>query len=126
MSAGSNLVGAESTTCTPLPPLHKHQENQADHGQTGSRCLDKAVLAGNTRYQKNVCHRKPAHASPKHRAQGNQCPVTQLLHQGTRKQCAGKFQQVLEVLTASRSPFQPCASLRPLGQALGQARLSHG
>ena len=29
----------------PPPPLRKHQENQKNDGQTGSRCLDKAVLA---------------------------------------------------------------------------------
>ena len=40
----------------PHPPLRKHRESQENNGQTGSRCLDKPVLACNTRYQKNVCH----------------------------------------------------------------------
>ena len=59
------------------------------------------------------------------RYQKNACPETcpyltqaQWSQQGTRTQCAGKFQQLLEVLTAhqghqelwNRSPFQPCAS----------------
>ena len=76
----------------PLPPLHKHKESQENDGQTGSRSLDKAVLAHDARYQKNVCHQKPAHTSPS----------AQLLQRGTRTQSAGKFQQVLEVLTAHR------------------------
>ena len=29
----------------PPPPLRKHQESQKSDGQTGSRCLEKAVLA---------------------------------------------------------------------------------
>ena len=33
------------------PPLRKHQEIQKNDGQTGSRCLDKAVLARDVRYQ---------------------------------------------------------------------------
>ena len=68
------------------PPLRKHTENQENDGQTGSQCLDKAVLAHNAQYQKNVCLRKPAHTSPS----------AQLSYQGTRTQCAGKFQQVVE------------------------------
>ena len=35
----------------PPPPLHKHPESQKNDGQTGSRCLDKAVLARDVRYQ---------------------------------------------------------------------------
>ena len=33
------------------PPLRKHQESQKNDGQTGSQCLDKAVLARDTQYQ---------------------------------------------------------------------------
>ena len=50
----------------PSSTLRKHQENQENDGQTGSRCLDKAVLARDPQYQKNKCHRKPACTSPKH------------------------------------------------------------
>ena len=51
-------VGSTITeTCLPTPPpLHKHQESQENDGQTGSRCLDKAVLLHDTWYQKNACH----------------------------------------------------------------------
>ena len=35
----------------PNAPLHKHQESQKQDGQTRSRCLDKAVLARDVRYQ---------------------------------------------------------------------------
>ena len=49
---------------TPPPPLRKHQESQESDGKTGSRCSDKAVLARDTRYQKNACHQKPARTSP--------------------------------------------------------------
>ena len=38
-------------TTYPPPPLCKHQESQKNDGQTKSRCLDKAVLARNMRYQ---------------------------------------------------------------------------
>ena len=35
----------------PSPPLRKHQERQKNDSQTGSQCLDKAVLARDVRYQ---------------------------------------------------------------------------
>ena len=35
----------------PPPPLRKHQESQKNDGQTGSRCLEKAVLARDVRRQ---------------------------------------------------------------------------
>ena len=35
----------------PPPPLRKHQESQKNDGQTGSRCLDKAVLACDAQYR---------------------------------------------------------------------------
>ena len=34
-----------------LSPLRKHQESQKNVGQTGSQCLDKAVLARDVGYQ---------------------------------------------------------------------------
>ena len=37
--------------CTPPPPLRQHQESQNNDGQTGSCCLDKAVLGRDVRYQ---------------------------------------------------------------------------
>ena len=37
-------------TNIPPPPLRKHQESQKNDGQTGSQCLDKAVLARDVRY----------------------------------------------------------------------------
>ena len=36
---------------TPPSPLRKHQESHESDGQTGSRCLDKAVLACDARHQ---------------------------------------------------------------------------
>ena len=42
-------------TIYPPPPLRKHQESQESDGQTGSWCLDKAVLARDAQYQKNTC-----------------------------------------------------------------------
>ena len=45
------------------PPLSKHAKSQKNNGQMGS-CLDKPMLPHDARYQKNVCHRKPAHTSP--------------------------------------------------------------
>ena len=39
------------TVPPPPSPLRKHQESQASDGQTGSWCLDKAVLARDARYQ---------------------------------------------------------------------------
>ena len=50
--------------CPPPPPaVRKKQENQESDGQSGSWCLDKAVLACDARYQKNMSQ-KPAHTSP--------------------------------------------------------------
>ena len=46
-----SVYGASTTP----PPLCKHQESQESDGQTGSWCLDKAVLASNAQYQKNAC-----------------------------------------------------------------------
>ena len=48
----------------PSPPLRKHQESLENDGPTGSRCLDKAVVAHNPLSQKDVCHQKPTHTSP--------------------------------------------------------------
>ena len=48
----------------PPPPLRKREENQDNNCQTGCPCVDKAVLACDARYQKNVCHRKPVRTSP--------------------------------------------------------------
>ena len=43
----------------PYPPLpHKHGENQENNNQTGSQCVDKAGLARDARYQKNICSPK--------------------------------------------------------------------
>ena len=41
--------------CIIPPPLHQHAETEEINGQTGSPCLDKAVLARHTQYQKNAC-----------------------------------------------------------------------
>ena len=50
----------------PPPPLRKHQESQESDGQTGSWCLDKAVLARDARYQKNTCPENLPIPHPKH------------------------------------------------------------
>ena len=39
------MPDATGRSYPPPPPLRKHQENQECDGQTGSWCLDKAVLA---------------------------------------------------------------------------------
>ena len=48
------------------PPFGKHQESQASDGQTGSWCLDKAVLASDSRYQKKACPENVPIPHPKH------------------------------------------------------------
>ena len=50
----------------PPPPLHKHQESEESDGQTGSRCLDNAVLARDTEYQKKACPENLPIPHPKH------------------------------------------------------------
>ena len=55
-------------TNQPTNPLRKHQESQESDGQTGSRCLDKAVLVHkhNAQYQKNACPKNLPIPYPKH------------------------------------------------------------
>ena len=50
-TSGHGNVVSSVTAKYPPPPLRKHQERQKNDGQTGSRCLDKAALACNARYQ---------------------------------------------------------------------------
>ena len=46
--------------------MGKHQESQENDGQTGSWCLDKAVLARDARHQKNACPENLPIPHPKH------------------------------------------------------------
>ena len=48
------LSTAEARTV--MPPLHKHTE--IHYTQTGSPCLDKALLASDLWYEKKVCSEK--------------------------------------------------------------------
>ena len=68
MTLTCGLIPAETTLAdvqnAPPPSLRKHRQGQENDGHTGSWCLDKVVLARDARYQKDVCHRKPAHTSP--------------------------------------------------------------
>ena len=60
------LLRCTAVLIPPPPNLHKHQESQESDGQTGSWCLDKAVLAHNARYQKNTCPKNRPIPHPKH------------------------------------------------------------
>ena len=73
------------------PPLRKHQPGQESDGQTGSWCLDKVVQPRDAWYQKKICPKNLPIPHPQHNSRNRA-----LEH----PPCAGKFQQVLEVLTA--------------------------
>ena len=102
--------------CTSKLKVRKTMVRRGPGLRQAGACTPGAVPKGNM-------WRTPAHTSPS----------PQLLQQGTRTQCAGKFQHSLNVLTVhlghhelwNRSPFQPCASSSTIAHACPLGRNSH-
>ena len=53
-----------------LWPCTARESSQESDGQTGSWCLDKGMLARDTRYQKNACPENQPIPHPKHTLAG--------------------------------------------------------